>query len=218
MITLNNNWNNILSSEYKKEYFTKIINFIDCEYQNKIIFPEKENIFKALSLTNFDNIKVVIIGQDPYHGVGEAQGLAFSVPENIKMLPSLRNIFKELNSDLGIKRVKSDLTDWAKQGVLLLNTILTVEKDKPLSHKNIGWELFTDEIIKRIDLLDKPIVFVLWGASARLKKVLIKNEKHLIIESVHPSPLSANRGFFGSKPFSKINNYLTINNIKGIRW
>lgn len=218
MMTLNNKWDNIFSSEYKKEYFTKIINFLDFEYQNKIIFPEKKNIFKALSLTNFDDIKVVIIGQDPYHGVGEAQGLAFSVPQDIKIPPSLRNIFKELYNDLGIKRVKSDLTDWAEQGVLLLNTILTVEKDKPLSHKNIGWQFFTDEIIRNIDSLDKPIVFVLWGTSARLKKTLIKNKKHLIIESVHPSPLSANRGFFGSKPFSKINNYLEINKIRGIRW
>lgn len=218
MIALNNSWDNILSSEYKKEYFTKIINFIDCEYQNKLIFPEKKNIFRALSLTNFDDIKVVIIGQDPYHGVGQAQGLAFSVPEDIKMPPSLRNIFKELYSDLGIKRVKSDLTDWAVQGVLLLNTIMTIEKDKPLSHKNIGWELFTDEIIRKIDSSNKPIVFVLWGASASLKKVLITNKHHLIIESAHPSPLSANRGFFGSKPFSKINNYLQTNNIKGIRW
>lgn len=218
MIVLNNSWDSILSSEYEKEYFTKMINFINYEYQNKEIFPDKDNIFKALKLTDFNNIKVVIIGQDPYHGVGEAQGLAFSVSEDVKTPPSLKNIFKEIYIDLGIRRVKSDLTDWAEQGVLLLNTILTVEKDKPLSHKNIGWELFTDEIIRKIDLLDKPIVFVLWGQAARIKRSLIKNDKHLIIESAHPSPLSANRGFFGSKPFSKINNYLEINNIKGIRW
>lgn len=213
-----NEWDNILSEEYKKEYFLKLVNFVNGEYQKKVIFPEKRNIFRALSLTDFDNVKVVILGQDPYHGVGEAQGLAFSVPSNVQIPPSLRNIFKELYDDLGINRKEKDLTDWAEQGVLLLNTVLTVEKDKAFSHKDKGWEIFTDEVIKRIASCDKPIVFVLWGSSARSKKYLITNKKHLVIESAHPSPLSASRGFFGSKPFSKINEYLEKNNIKGIRW
>lgn len=213
-----NEWDNILSEEYKKEYFLKLVNFVNGEYQKKVIFPEKRNIFRALSLTDFDNVKVVILGQDPYHGVGEAQGLAFSVPSNVQIPPSLRNIFKELYDDLGINRKEKDLTDWAEQGVLLLNTVLTVEKDKAFSHKDKGWEIFTDEVIKRIASCDKPIVFVLWGSSARSKKYLITNKKHLVIESAHPSPLSASRGFFGSKPFSKTNEYLEKNNIKEIRW
>lgn len=213
-----NDWDTILNDEYQKDYFYKIVKFVNQEYDNKTIFPKKENIFKALSLTRYENVKVVILGQDPYHGDNEAQGLAFSVPENIPTPPSLKNIFKELYNDMGIVRSRSDLSDWANQGVLLLNTILTVEKDSPLSHKNQGWELFTDEIIKKIDLINKPIVFVLWGSQARSKKELIKNNKHMIIESAHPSPLSASRGFFGSKPFSKINEYLKENNIEEIRW
>ena len=213
-----NSWDSILKEEYRKEYFIKLVKFINEEYTKKTIFPKKANIFNALKLTDYNNVKVVILGQDPYHGIGEAQGLAFSVPENIKMPPSLRNIFKELNEDLGIKREKHSLEDWAKQGVLLLNTILTVEEDKPLSHQNQGWEIFTDQIIKKINNSDNPVVFVLWGASARSKKVLINNKKHYIIESAHPSPLSASRGFFGSKPFSKINKFLEEKNIEGIKW
>lgn len=213
-----NNWDNILNEEYRKEYFIKLVKFINEEYTEKTIFPNKSNIFNALKLTDYNNIKVVILGQDPYHGLGEAQGLAFSVPENIKMPPSLRNIFKELYDDIGIKRERHSLEDWANQGVLLLNTILTVEENKPLSHQSIGWEIFTDEIIRKINDLDSPVIFVLWGASARSKKMLIDNKKHYIIESPHPSPLSANRGFFGSKPFSKINTILSKNNIEGIKW
>ena len=159
---------------------------------------------------------VVIIGQDPYHGLGEAHGLSFSVKENVKMPPSLQNIFKELYNDLGIKRTKSDLTDWAKEGVLLLNSIMTVEKDKPLSHKNKGWEIFTNSVIKAINDDNNPKVFVLWGKEAQKLKEMITNDKHLIIESNHPSPLSASRGFFGSKPFSKINNFLISNNLEPI--
>lgn len=215
---IKNEWDNVLSLEYKKDYFIKLVNFVNKEYQEKTIFPEKNNIFNAFKLTDFQNVKVVILGQDPYHGVGEAQGLAFSVPDNIKMPPSLRNIFKELYDDTGIERSKKDLADWASQGVLLLNTVLTVEKDIAFSHKNKGWETFTDEVIKKLAASDRPIVFVLWGSSACSKKYLITNKKHLIIESAHPSPLSASRGFFGSKPFSKINNYLKKNNIKEIRW
>lgn len=213
-----NKWDEILKNEYKKEYFIELVRFINKEYQEKNIFPKKSNIFNALRLTDYDNVKVVILGQDPYHGEGEAQGLAFSVPETIKMPPSLRNIFKELENDLGIIRTKHSLEDWAKQGVLLLNTILTVVQDTPLSHQNKGWEKFTDEIIKKLNESNNSIVFVLWGSSARSKKCLINTSKHFIIESVHPSPLSANRGFFGSKPFTKINNFLAKKNIEGIKW
>lgn len=215
---IKNNWDNILQKEYEKEYFTNLVKFVNNEYTKKTIFPVKKDIFKALTLTDYENVKVVILGQDPYHGVGEAQGLAFSVPTNIKMPPSLRNIFKELYDDIGIIRKNSDLSDWASNGVLLLNTVLTVEKDKAFSHQGHGWELFTDEIIKKLNDSSKPIVFILWGSPARSKKNLITNKKHLVIESAHPSPLSASRGFFGSRPFSKTNEFLKNNNIEEIRW
>lgn len=211
-------WNEILTDEYKKDYFVKLMKFIDDEYTNNVIYPEKDNIFNALKNTNYNDVKVVILGQDPYHGEGEAQGLSFSVPNDIKRPPSLRNIFKELESDLGIKRESNDLSDWTKEGVLLLNAILTVKKDTPLSHKDIGWEIFTDEVIKSLNSHETPVVFILWGNYARSKKKLINNKKHLIIESAHPSPLSASRGFFGSRPFSKTNSFLEENNMKGIKW
>ena len=192
--------------------------FVKNEYKTKTIFPPYENIFDALRFTDYDDVKVVILGQDPYHGLGEAHGLSFSVKENVKMPPSLQNIFKELYSDLGIKRTKSDLTDWAKEGVLLLNSIMTVVKDTPLSHKNKGWEIFTDNIISKLNEREEPVIFLLWGNFARSKKELITNSRHKIIESVHPSPLSASRGFFGSKPFSKINNYLKETGKEEIKW
>ena len=182
-----------------------------------MIYPPSEDIFNALHLTPLKDVKVLILGQDPYHGLGEAHGLSFSVHNNVKMPPSLQNIFKELYSDIGIKRTNTDLTDWAKQGVLLLNSIMTVEQDKPVSHKDKGWEIFTDTIIKKLNEREKQIVFVLWGSFARSKKELITNKNHKIIESAHPSPLSASRGFIGSKPFSKINEYLKNIN-KKINW
>lgn len=215
---INKKWDIVLEEEFKKEYFKKLGMFIKSEYKNKLIFPPYENIFDALRFTDYDDVKVVILGQDPYHGLGEAHGLSFSVRENVKMPPSLQNIFKELYNDLGIKRTKSDLTDWAKEGVLLLNSIMTVEKDKPLSHKNKGWETFTDTVISKLNEREDPVIFLLWGSFARSKKELITNSKHKIIESVHPSPLSANRGFFGSKPFSKINNYLKSIDKEEIKW
>ncbi len=215
---INNNWDSILESEFKKEYFKNLISFIDKEYNENEIFPSKNEIFNAFKLTDYENVKVVILGQDPYHGYDEAEGLAFSVKNHIKRPPSLRNIFKELKSDLNIDRENNSLQDWACQGVLLLNAILTVKKDTPLSHKNIGWEQFTDEIIKIINNKNEPVVFVLWGNFAKTKKNLITNEKHLILEGAHPSPFSANRGFFGTKPFSQINKFLKENNIKEIRW
>ena len=211
-------WDIVLEEEFKKDYFKKLGIFVKNEYKNKQIFPPYENIFDALRFTDYDDVKVVILGQDPYHGLGEAHGLSFSVRENVKMPPSLQNIFKELYNDLGIKRTKSDLTDWAKEGVLLLNSIMTVEKDKPLSHKNKGWEIFTDTVISKLNEREEPVIFLLWGSFARSKKELITNSGHKIIESVHPSPLSASRGFFGSKPFSKINNYLKSINKEEIKW
>ena len=215
---INKKWDVILKEEFKKDYFAKLGTFVKSEYKNKIIFPEYKNIFNCLRLTDYDDVKVVIIGQDPYHGIGEAHGLCFSVQEGVKMPPSLANIFKELKNDLGIIRTKTNLTDWARQGVLLLNAIMTVEKDKPLSHKDKGWEIFTDDIIKYLNKREKPVIFVLWGSYARSKKDLIDLNKHFVIESAHPSPLSASRGFFGSKPFSKINKILKDNNQEEIRW
>lgn len=215
---INKKWDKILEEEFKKDYFKELGIFVKNEYKNKTIFPPYENIFDALRFTDYDKVKVVVLGQDPYHGLGEAHGLSFSVRENVKMPPSLQNIFKELYNDLGIKRTKSDLTDWAKEGVLLLNSIMTVEKDKPLSHKNKGWEIFTDNIISELNKREDPVIFLLWGSFARSKKELITNKRHKIIESVHPSPLSASRGFFGSKPFSKINNYLKEMNKEEIKW
>lgn len=215
---VNNNWDIILKDEYEKEYFKNLLNYINEEYNNKTVYPLKENIFKALEYTDYNDIKVVILGQDPYHGEGEAQGLSFSIPNDIRITPSLRNIFKELKNDLNIERTNTDLTDWAKQGILLLNAILTVCKDTPLSHKDKGWEIFTDEIIKKINEREEPVVFILWGNYARSKKKLITNKNHYIIESAHPSPLSASRGFFDSKPFSKTNNILNSINKESIRW
>lgn len=215
---INKKWDIVLKDEMKKDYFRKLGTFVKQEYATKRCFPEYKNIFNALRYTDYDEVKVVILGQDPYHGVGEAHGLSFSVQEGCRRPPSLDNIFKELEDDLHIHREKNDLTDWAKQGVLLLNSIMSVEMDRPLSHQNHGWEQFTDTIIQKLNEREKPLVFVLWGSYARSKKVLITNPKHKIIESVHPSPLSAYRGFFGSKPFSQINQFLKETEQEEIRW
>lgn len=215
---INKEWDNILKDEYEKDYFKQLNLFIEEEYNNNIIYPNKDNIYNALKLISFDDIKVVILGQDPYHREKEAHGLAFSVQEGIKLPPSLVNIFKELDSDLGIKRNKGNLEDWAKEGVLLLNTVLTVRKDNPNSHKNKGWEKFTDSVIKVLNDKDDSIVFILWGNNAKNKKIFINNPKHLIIESTHPSPFSCHSGFFGSKPFSKTNDFLVKNSKKTINW
>ncbi len=215
---INKKWDEVLKDDLKQDYFRKLGIFVKNEYRTKRCFPPYENIFDALRFTDYDEVKVVILGQDPYHGLGEAHGLSFSVKEGVPIPPSLQNIFKELEDDLGIKRTKSDLTDWAKEGVLLLNSIMTVQKDRPLSHKDQGWEIFTDNIIKYLNDREKPVIFVLWGSFARSKKSLITNKRHYIIESPHPSPLSAYRGFFGSKPFSKINKILSENGEKPINW
>lgn len=215
---IGNKWDNILHEEYTKDYFINLMKFIDNEYNTKTIFPKKQDLFKALELTDYDNVKVVIIGQDPYHGMNEANGLCFSVNSDVKIPPSLRNIFKELENDLKIIRTNTNLADWAKEGVLLLNSVLTVEKDKAFSHKNKGWEIFTNRIIEELNKKDTPIVFVLWGNSAREKRKLITNKIHYIIASAHPSPLSYTRGFEGSKPFSEINNFLRTVDIEEIKW
>lgn len=214
----NNSWDEVLHEEMQKSYFKYIKDFIKEERLSKTIFPPAQDLFNAFKLTDFKDIKVVILGQDPYHGEKEAMGLSFSVRRGVRTPPSLRNIFKELNDDLGIERTDTDLSDWAREGVFLLNTVLTVEKDKANSHKDIGWEIFTDYVIKQInDRLDN-VVFILWGRQARDKKRMITNPNHYIIESAHPSPLSAYNGFFGSKPFSKANEYLKNNNKKEINW
>ena len=216
MIT--NDWNEILSDVIDSNYFKNLMNKVDEEYNTKTIYPSKENIFNALNLTSYKDTKVVIVGQDPYHGEGEAMGLSFSVNNGIKLPPSLKNIYKELFNDLGITRISGDLSDWAKQGVLLLNSTLTVVKDTPGSHSKLGWDIFTDEIIKKVNEKDTPVVFILWGNFAKGKKEFITNPKHLVIESNHPSPFSARKGFFDSKPFSKTNEFLKLNDIEEIKW
>lgn len=215
---INKKWDEILKEEFTKEYYAKLGRFIKDEYKVKTIYPDYDKVFNALNTTDYDDVKVVILGQDPYHGENEAHGLSFSVCEGVKRPPSLNNIFKELESDLGYKREQNDLTDWATQGVFLLNSILTVIKDTAASHQNKGWEIFTDTIIKKLNEREKPIVFILWGNYARSKKVYITNKQHLILESVHPSPLSAHNGFFGSKPFSQANNFLENTGQEKINW
>ena len=216
---IGNDWDIVLKSVWESEGFHKFMNKVKEEYKNYTCYPKYENIFNALKLTPYKNVKIVIIGQDPYHGEGEAHGLSFSVQKGIKLPPSLQNIYKELYDDLGIKPCEyGDLTKWAKEGVLLLNSVLTVKKDSPASHKNLGWEPLTDYIIKKLNTKEEPIVFILWGNFAKSKKVFITNPKHLIIESAHPSPFSARYGFFGSKPFSRTNEFLKKNNIQEIDW
>lgn len=212
-------WDEILKEEYQKDYFKKLVNDIRYEYQVHTCYPKAENVFNALKYTDYDDIKVVIIGQDPYHGEGEAHGLSFSVMDGVKMPPSLVNIFKELKADLGYDMPQSGcLEKWTKEGVLLLNSILTVEKDKPLSHQKYGWETFTDAIIKKINEKETPVVFILWGNYAKSKKELITNPNHLVLTSSHPSPFSCNYGFLGSKPFSKANNYLISKKISPVNF
>ena len=216
---IGNKWDNVLQDEFKKEYFEKLMDFVKNEYKEKTIYPKQNEVFNAFRYTDFDNVKVVILGQDPYHGPNQAEGLSFSVSNEVLKPPSLKNIFKELESDLKIPFPEvNSLKKWAREGVLLLNAVLTVEEHKPTSHKDKGWEIFTDDIIKILNERNTPTVFILWGAYAREKKSLITNPKHLIIESAHPSPFSARNGFFGSKPFSKTNEFLKKNNIKEIDW
>lgn len=215
---INNDWDIVLKNVFESEGFNRFLKIVRKEYETYTCFPKYEDIFNALKITPYKNVKIVIIGQDPYHGEGEAHGLSFSVRDNVKLPPSLKNIYKELYDDLKITNTKGDLTSWAKEGVLLLNSVLTVKKDLPASHKDLGWERLTDYIIKCINLKEEPVVFILWGSFARSKKTLITNKRHLIIESTHPSPFSARNGFFGSKPFSKANEFLKQNNIKEVNF
>ena len=214
-----NYFKDIIEEESKKDYYKNLHEFVYKEYDEKTIFPEKKNIFAALKYTPYENVKVVILGQDPYHGGGQAHGLSFSVNPQVPTPPSLKNIFKELQADIGCSIPNNGyLVPWAKQGVLLLNTVLTVRDSQPASHRNKGWEQFTDEVIRTISRREKPVVFMLWGRHAQEKKKLIDLNKHLIIESVHPSPLSAHRGFFGSKPFSQANKFLQAHGEQPIDW
>lgn len=216
---IGNTWDKLLAEEVNKEYFKELINYVNNEYKQKTIYPKKTEVFNAFKYTDYNNVKVVILGQDPYHGPNQAEGLSFSVSNEVLKPPSLKNIFKELESDLGIPFPEhNSLKPWAKEGVLLLNAVLTVEEHKPASHANKGWETFTDEIIKILNKKEEPVVFILWGNYAREKKTYITNPIHYIIESPHPSPFSARNGFFGSKPFSKTNEFLKSKGLKEINW
>jgi uracil-DNA glycosylase len=214
------NWKTLIEQEQQKEYYQKLKTIIDKEYETTTVFPPKEKIFRAFNVTKYENLKVVILGQDPYHGAGQAQGLCFSTPASIPNPPSMQNIFKEIAQDLGHPSsvLDGDLTPWAKQGVLLLNTTLTVQEAKPKSHYGLGWEIFTDTIVKHISENFEGIIFLLWGAPAIAKSNLIDKKKHFILTAPHPSPLSAYRGFFGSKHFSKTNEILKNEGKEELSW
>lgn len=219
MEIFHNDWAEFLNQELKKPYYLELRKFLVDEYKTRQIFPDMYDIFNALHYTNYHDTKVVILGQDPYHGDGQAHGLSFSVKPGVKAPPSLVNIFKELKEDLGCEIPNNGcLKPWTQQGVLLLNTVLTVRAHQANSHRNMGWEKFTDRIIEILNEREKPIAFVLWGAPARKKKKMITNPKHFIVESAHPSPLSAFNGFFGSRPFSKVNAFLENVGEKPINW
>lgn len=215
----NNNWTPFLKEEFTKPYFLKLSAFLKEEYATKVIYPKRENVFSCFAYSDYDEMKVVVLGQDPYHQPGQAHGCCFSVMKGTKIPPSLQNIYKELQSDLGYPISNNGcLIDWAKQGVLLLNTVLTVEESKPLSHRNQGWETFTDEVLKKCNEHNSPLVFILWGKNAQEKASLITDPKHLLLKAPHPSPLSAYNGFFGSKPFSRTNEFLIRNHQTPIQW
>lgn len=218
-IKIHPSWKEKLEPEFNKEYFQNLVKFVKEEYASKQVFPPGKLIFNAFEQTPWENVKVVIIGQDPYHGFGQAMGLSFSVHEGVRFPPSLQNIYKEIQSDLGIaSSTVGDLSSWAKQGVFLLNSVLTVESGKPGSHQGKGWEIFTDAVIQKLSDEKENLVFILWGAYAQRKGEKIDTSKHLIIRSAHPSPLSAYNGFFGSKPFSKTNEYLKKVGKPTIKW
>lgn len=215
----NNDWDEQLKEEVEKPYFNDLRYALAREYKLHTVYPSKENLFQALKLTPYEDTKVVILGQDPYHGPGQAHGLSFSVMPGVRIPPSLVNIYKELHSDLGVPIPNNGyLVPWAKQGVLLLNTVLTVREGQANSHKDLGWERFTDAVIEKLNERDKPVVFILWGSHAQKKGAFIDRSKHLVLKSVHPSPLSVHRGFFGSRPFSKTNEFLESHGMEPIDW
>jgi len=219
MAALTNGWAKALAEEFNKDYYKELYYFIKKEYTEQVVYPESKNIFSALELTDIDDVRVVILGQDPYHEPGQAHGLCFSVQPGVKAPPSLENIYKELHDDLGCYIPNNGyLIKWAKQGVLLLNTVMTVRAHAANSHKGHGWETFTDAIIQKVNEMDTPVVFILWGSPAQKKIPMLTNPKHLILKAPHPSPLSSYRGFFGSKPFSQTNDFLLKNGMKPIDW
>ncbi len=220
MVKFNNDWDLLLKDEFSKQYYLELRKKLIVEYKSQQIFPGMYDIFNALKFTPYENVKAVIIGQDPYHNVGQAHGLSFSVRKGVAPPPSLINIFKEIKSDIGIDNLgkHGELIGWAESGVLLLNSVLTVRANQPRSHRNIGWEIFTDNVIRLLNEREKPIVFLLWGNDAKAKEKLITNPRHLILKAAHPSPLSAFNGFFGCKHFSKTNDFLNSNGIHSIDW
>ncbi len=219
MVKIDNDWDEILSEEFKKDYYLKLRAFLKTEYRSQIIYPPMHDIFNALRLTSCSDTKVVILGQDPYHGKNQAHGLSFSVKDGVALPPSLKNIYKEIESEYNIKMPRTgELTNWARQGVLLLNTALTVREGMANSHKGKGWETLTDEIIIKLNENENPKVFLLWGANARSKAKFITNKNHLVLQSVHPSPLSAHGGFFGCNHFKLANQFLADNSVTKIEW
>lgn len=215
----NNDWQEILEGEFEKDYYKSLRKLLIEEYRNYEVFPKATDIFNAFHYTSYENLKVLILGQDPYHNVGQAHGLAFSVKEGVKIPPSLANIYKELNSDLGLEIPNTGyLKSWTDQGIMLLNTTLTVRAHQPMSHSKIGWEIFTNAVIEKINEKKDPVVYILWGNHAKERKKFINNKNHLIIEGPHPSPLSAHRGFFGSKPFSRANEFLESKGVTPPTW
>lgn len=219
MVSIGNDWDELLAGEFKKDYYLDLRKFLISEYNTRKIYPNMNDIFNALRYTAYHDVKAVILGQDPYHGAGQAHGLCFSVKKGTPPPPSLQNIFKEINSELGIPIPNhGELTDWAKNGVLLMNTALTVREGQPNSHRGHGWEIFTDRVIELLNDRETPIVFLLWGANARAKTKLITNPKHLILQCAHPSPLSAHNGFFGCGHFKAANEFLQKNGIQPIDW
>lgn len=219
MISFNNNWDDILKDEFDKQYYLELREFLIKEYKSHLIYPDKYKIFEALKLTDYEDVKIVILGQDPYHGPNQAHGLAFSVSLGVPIPPSLLNIYKELERDINFRIPNHGyLVDWSKQGVLLLNTALTVRAGMANSHRGKGWEVFTDQVIRLLSLREKPMVFLLWGKNAAEKEALIDTSKHLVLKAPHPSPLSAHRGFLGCGHFSKANEFLTKNSIAPINW
>ncbi|MBR2745407.1 MAG: uracil-DNA glycosylase [Erysipelotrichaceae bacterium] len=217
---INQSWDPFLNEEFQKPYFKELSAFLKREYETKTIYPPKKEVFSSFYYTDLDKVKVVILGQDPYHEPGQACGMCFAVKPGVQLPPSLQNIYKEIQDDLGIPMNYNNgyLVKWAKQGVLLINSVMTVEKGKANSHAGRGWETFTNHVIEKINTLDQPVVYLLWGNNARQKKSLITNPRHLILETVHPSPLSVYRGFFGCRHFSKTNDYLIKNGTEPIDW